>query len=242
MPHNPIDYSKTIIYKLCCNDLNITDIYIGHTTDFKSRKAQHKYSCNNINKSYNIKVYQFIRDNGGWDNWEMIMIEEYSCNNKLEAKKKERELIEELKASLNMSIPARTDKEYRLDNKEKINQKHKEYYENNKEIINEKQKEYRLNNKGKRKEYFKIYRENNKEKRKEKHKSWYENNKEIINEKQKEYNENNKEKRKEYYENNKEKILEKIKEKIKCDCGGCYTIGNKSTHFKTKIHINYTTL
>lgn len=153
MPRSPIDYSKTIIYKLCCNDLNITDIYIGHTTDFKSRKAEHKYSCNNEkNKSYHSKVYQYIRNNGGWDNWTMIMIEEYNCNNKLEALKRERELIEVLKSTLNFEIPSRTHKEYREDNKDKIKEKYIIYYENNKDklrskyennkdIINEKRKE-----------------------------------------------------------------------------------------------------
>ena len=49
MPKKDIDYSKTIIYKIVCNDLNITDVYVGHTTNFIKRKARHKYDCNNIN-------------------------------------------------------------------------------------------------------------------------------------------------------------------------------------------------
>ena len=49
MPKKIIDYSKTIIYKIVCNDLNITDLYIGHTTNFIKRKATHKSNCNNIN-------------------------------------------------------------------------------------------------------------------------------------------------------------------------------------------------
>jgi len=43
MPRTPIDYSKSIIYKICCNDINIIDIYIGSTTNFITRKAEHKY-------------------------------------------------------------------------------------------------------------------------------------------------------------------------------------------------------
>ena len=150
MPLYKTDYSKTIIYKICCNDLNITDIYIGHTTDFKTRKNHHKSDCNNINnKGYKYYVYEFIRNNGGWDNWTMVMIEEYQCNNKLEASKRERELIEELKATLNKVIPTRTGKEYYIDNKEIILNKFKEYrteyhklkYEKNKEEINSRRKE-----------------------------------------------------------------------------------------------------
>ena len=37
MPKLPIDYSKTIIYKIICCDLNIKDCYVGHTTDFTRR-------------------------------------------------------------------------------------------------------------------------------------------------------------------------------------------------------------
>jgi len=33
MPKVEIDYSQTIIYKICCKDPNITDIYIGHTSN-----------------------------------------------------------------------------------------------------------------------------------------------------------------------------------------------------------------
>ena len=114
MPKQPIDYSKTIIYKICCKDINISDIYIGHTTDYIRRKAQHKFSCNNpTDKSYNFYVYQYIRNNGGWENWDIVEIEKYNCNDKLEASKRERHWVEELKATLNKYIPSRTDKEYK---------------------------------------------------------------------------------------------------------------------------------
>ena len=42
MPKDTIDYSNTIIYKIYCNDSSVTDIYIGHTTNFIKRKYQHK--------------------------------------------------------------------------------------------------------------------------------------------------------------------------------------------------------
>ena len=38
MPKNEIDYSNTIIYKITCLDPNITDVYVGHTTNFVQRK------------------------------------------------------------------------------------------------------------------------------------------------------------------------------------------------------------
>ena len=66
MPHKQVDYSKTIIYKIVCNDLNIKDCYVGHTTDFRTRKSTHKSHCNNPNdKKHHINLYQFIWNNGG---------------------------------------------------------------------------------------------------------------------------------------------------------------------------------
>ena len=117
------DYSKGLIYKLCCKDTDITDIYIGSTTSLRHRKGRHKYCCNNEKgKDYNYNVYKFIRENGGnWENWDMVLVEYFPCETKLELEKKEREIIEQLKPTLNKNIPTRTDKEYREDNKEKKN-------------------------------------------------------------------------------------------------------------------------
>jgi hypothetical protein len=91
MPNYILNYENTIIYKLCCQDLNVPYVYVGHTTNFVKRKSGHKTDCNNNNGSkYNFKVYQTIRDNGGWENWSMIKIEDYACSDKLEASKRER--------------------------------------------------------------------------------------------------------------------------------------------------------
>ena len=221
MPLLPIDYSKTIIYKLCCNDVNIKEVYVGHTTDIISRRRQHKSSCNNENhKEYNYYKYEFIRENGGWDNWSLVPVEEYPCENVNQALIRERYWIETLQAGLNKQIPTRSKgeyrKEYRNNNKQIINEMQKKYRNNNKQIINEKQKEYYDDNKEKILEKQKDYYHNNKEKILEKQKEYRNNNKQIINEKQKEYYDDNKEKilekHKDYYHNNKNEILEKKKE------------------------------
>jgi len=125
------NYNESMIYKLCCKDTDIKEIYIGSTVNFRNRKWSHKSSCNNINhRSYNFKVYQFIREHGGWENWTMILIETVNCNTKLELHKIERKYIEELKPLLNKDIPSRdtkeSNKEYRENNKEKLSEKRKE--------------------------------------------------------------------------------------------------------------------
>ena len=34
MPKSQIEFSHTIIYKICCKDTNVNDIYVGNTTNF----------------------------------------------------------------------------------------------------------------------------------------------------------------------------------------------------------------
>lgn len=96
------DYSNTSIYKICCKDPGIKDVYVGHTKCFEQRKMQHEAACKG--KTTNYKVYQFIRENGGWNNWEMIELAKYNCNNVDEAREKEQQHYIELNASLD-SVP-----------------------------------------------------------------------------------------------------------------------------------------
>ena len=172
MPKTILDYGKTIMYKIVCKELTIKDCYIGHTTNMTKRKAQHKFSCNNEkDKSYNLKIYKIIRQNGGWDNWTMILVEEFPCKDKYQACKRERELYEELGAFMNTYRPYRTQEEH----KEEQKQCFKQYCEDHKEEI----KEYK-------KKYGKQYYQDHKEQRKEQDKQRYQKNKEEIIEKYKE--------------------------------------------------------
>jgi len=130
------DYSKTVIYKLCCNDTTIEDIYVGSTCNFTHRKYQHKSNCNNPNnKDYNYKVYQFIRDHGGFSNWDMVMVHQEAVENKLQKERLERQYIDELKPSLNIQLPTRTKDEWTSDNKEYMQQYQTQYKIENKERI-----------------------------------------------------------------------------------------------------------
>ena len=154
MPKVIADYSNTIIYKLCCNDPSITEIYIGHTTNFTQRKNRHK-SC--LNNNFDTKVYNFIRNNGGWENWTMVQLEKHNCKNKREAESIEHTCIEKFSAMLNFSKPYAKCKEepqiYKKDwyekNKEQILEKTKINYEEHKEQKLEYQKQYAENNKDK---------------------------------------------------------------------------------------------
>jgi len=156
------NYANTVIYKLYCKDEEVKDIYVGSTVDFKERMWNHKGRCNNPNcKRHNLKVYKFIRANGGWDNWHCKIIEYFPCNNRKEKLLREQEVYEEMMelATLNSDYPVRViskadyDKIYRKENKEKIRKRDKEYgvkYRGiNREKIRLTQKEWRKNNKEK---------------------------------------------------------------------------------------------
>lgn len=106
MPKIDIDYSNTIIYKITCTDTTITDVYVGHTTNFVQRKYAHKRSCNNPKSvNYKLKLYTVIRENGGWNNWKMEIINFFECKDHYEARKKEQEYFISLNATLNSIEP-----------------------------------------------------------------------------------------------------------------------------------------
>ena len=178
MPKQTINYDNTHFYKICCKDIDVTDIYVGATTDFIRRKSQHKTRCcNEKAKDHYTYKYQTIRDNGGWDNWSMVLIETKKCEDALQVRKLERNFIEQLKASLNKQIPGRTKEEFAQDNKEKIAEYHKTYYEGNKDIINERKKKYYEANKEKCLEQMRQYNEANKAKFSAYYKNYYQNKK-----------------------------------------------------------------
>ena len=133
------------IYKICCDDCP-DFVYVGSTKAFRQRKNHHKHDCNNM---IDRKLYTTIRENGGWDNWRMVIIEDCGEISFTEARIKEEEHRVKLNANLNSQKCKSNKKEYM-----------KEYNENNKE----KKKEYYENNKEKKKEYAREYYKNNKEK------------------------------------------------------------------------------
>ena len=99
----------------------------------------HKSSCNKTNsRCYNMNLYQFIRTHGGWENWDMILIETEQMNNRLSALKREREYIENFKASLKSYKPVITIEELNAYRKQYFN---KEFWIRNKERLTEQAKE-----------------------------------------------------------------------------------------------------
>jgi hypothetical protein len=208
MPRTKTDYSNTLIYKIVCKDLDIKDCYIGHTTSFVKRKSAHKSNCNNPNyKHYNLNVYKFLRDNGGWDNWCMIEIKKYPCNDKREAEAEERRCVELEYATLNSHRPFITEDERKLERKEY----NKKWHEKNVDKVKEYSKKYREDNADKVKEYKKKHYQHNADKVKEYSKKYKEDNADKVKEYNKKYREDNADKVKEYQKKHYQKKKEQKK-------------------------------
>lgn len=207
------DYSKGCIYKIVCKDVNITEKYIGSTTNFTKRKQAHKYNCNNTNrKSYNRRVYEFIRDNGGFENFQMIEIEKYSATDKRHLEARERYWKETAGDELGCYMPSLVAIACVASDPESVKAYKKEYEKNNFAL------------KAKKKEYQKIYEEENKERIAKYKKKHREDNIQIFSEKSKQY-----------YRDN----VEKIREKFTCECGSITRRNHRLRHERTIKHQNF---
>jgi hypothetical protein len=101
---NPLDnFCLYTIRPKCPND---TNLYIGSTTCFNRRKAQHKKAVTNKRGgTYYCILYRYIRKCGGWDNFIMEKVLDYPCETKHEGLLKEKEYIIKHEATLNSVMP-----------------------------------------------------------------------------------------------------------------------------------------
>tara|TARA_R110000796_G_scaffold60433_1_gene139818 strand:- start:211 stop:867 length:657 start_codon:yes stop_codon:yes gene_type:complete len=195
------DYQKTKIYQIWSP--NSEKVYVGATVQtLAQRMGKHRKPSNNTRS-------KIIIDLG---DARIELLKEFPCNSKMESDKKEGEYIRNLDC-VNKQIAGRTLNEYRIDNKDKLNDDAKVYYINNKVKVDEYKKQYNKNNKelvAKRKQ---ANYEKNKSQILEEAKLYREKNKDKIAIDMKAYTEKNKlkiaEYRKVYYEANIEKIREK---------------------------------
>lgn len=121
------------IYKLFCKDPEITHVYVGSTKCMSSRMTSHKTACVNPNNThYDYKIYKFIRDNGGWDNWSYEILEMVEADNKHGVRDREQYYCDTLNAELNKWKALRT-----LDEATKYYKKGTEWYDKNKKRASE---------------------------------------------------------------------------------------------------------
>jgi L-lysine 2,3-aminomutase len=112
------------VYRLVCKDVNANEIYVGSSTSLRNRRSDHKKCSNNADgKKYNYKVYQYIRANGGWNNFNLIPIERMEFEWGWELKDRERFHMEALHATLN-SQTNQAEISQKYDNRETVHVKY----------------------------------------------------------------------------------------------------------------------
>ena len=117
------NYQLGKIYKIVDNTNG--NIYIGSTSEPRLSRRLSKHVTNYkqyLNDNSHFVTSFKIIENGNYD---IVLIENCPCNSKDELHKRERYYIETIKC-INKVIPQRTNKQYREDNKDKINQQRKQ--------------------------------------------------------------------------------------------------------------------
>jgi hypothetical protein len=148
-----VNYQNGKIYKLWSPSKNI--IYIGSTTQpLCKRLVVHLSNYKAYNKD-NTKKYLTSYLVLECEDYKIELLEEYACNNRQQLEKKEGEHIRNNECC-NKIIVGRTDKEYYLDNIEKIKEYYKQYNITNAEKLKEYKKQYATDNKDKINEYNKL--------------------------------------------------------------------------------------
>ena len=151
-----VNYNNGKIYKIENNVDNM--IYIGSTTKqyLSQRMVSHRTAFKRWKRGEKSKVMAFeMFDKHGIENCKIVLLELVNCNTNDELLAREAFYIKSL-VCVNKNIPLRTQKEYNMDNKEKLRDYHKEYYNDNKEKISDYSKKYQENNKEKLREQHKI--------------------------------------------------------------------------------------
>jgi len=138
----PYKFDNGKIYKIVSDNTN--DIYIGSTTNtLKQRLQEHESKYRK--KKLGLKACDILK----FGSYRMELIENYPCNNRKELFKREGEIQKEYKNCINNFIAGRDDKQYYIDNSDKIKQRVIEWKNKNYERTRELQKKSYEKNKHK---------------------------------------------------------------------------------------------
>ena len=136
------DFTNSVIYHIRHMESKEV-VYVGSTTNFSNRKGKHKYSCNHEGKEFTYPIYCHIRDNGGFDCFEVIPIKSLKLENKTQLLIAQQEEIDKHQTLVNSYKAHMTIEEKRIDHIERT----KKYNQEHKEDIKQYQKKYREENK-----------------------------------------------------------------------------------------------
>ena len=86
------------MYMISCKDSRITERYVGYTTDWE-KCLEYRSEAYDYGSNAKSKLYTFVREHGGWDSWDMTIIETFRSRDEAEIAKMN--LLEEYKFKLN---------------------------------------------------------------------------------------------------------------------------------------------
>jgi len=132
------DFSNSIIYHIRHMESKEV-IYVGSTTNFFIRKAKHKYLWNKEGNHFIFPIYCHIRNNGGFDCFEVIPIQSLKLENKTELLIAEQVEIDRHRTLVNRNKAHTTIEEKRIDHNERT----KKYNQDHKEDIKQYNKQYK---------------------------------------------------------------------------------------------------
>ena len=182
--------------------------YIGSTFDLDNRKCEHKSACYNPKtRKYGIKVYETIRNNGGFDDFQFEVLEYY--NESIS----EEELREEEQNYMDMFEPSLNSRNAYGEDFQKKRDTNKIWRENNKEY----NKEYNSKNRDRIQEAARLRYAKDPEKFKQRVKNDYQKDPEKFRE--------------------RSRLNRLKQERVICECGLSISLKYKAKHDKTKSHL-----
>jgi hypothetical protein len=84
------NFANCCIYKIISKDDNTHALYVGYTNNYEKMSKCYR------EKFKHKRICKFIIENGGWDNFEIIKIEDFPCSSERDASKRKRYWIKEL--------------------------------------------------------------------------------------------------------------------------------------------------
>lgn len=156
-------------YMLRCKDEKVSEFYIGSTKDLKPRIRAHKKAYDECSQKLEGRVlYTFMKENGGFDNWEFKIVNQVVYFDEPTRRRQEQVYLDFYMPALNMVKARRSDEEKRIyqreydraryaANREEILQKQKEYSSLNKDKVHERRVKYYAANREKALQYSREY-------------------------------------------------------------------------------------
>jgi predicted GIY-YIG superfamily endonuclease len=77
---------EAYLYVISCKDARITERYLGYTTNWEKCVEYHSEAYDHGRNS-KTKLYTFVREHGGWDNWDMTILETFESREEAEIAK-----------------------------------------------------------------------------------------------------------------------------------------------------------